>query len=188
MKKYTTKQSLSKKRILSPAPVAGAIVLIALIGGGIYARSRQNTTPAQMSKPTSAQQTGQDTINYDPASREDNRQNDANKEKIVEEQKQQDNSDPGITTLKSVTVTITSADIYSVFANVTGVVEDGGTCTAVFSNGTQTLSTTSTSVANVSYTQCGRMATPKLTGQGWTATVSYKSNSAQGVSKQIKVE
>lgn len=102
-----------------------------------------------------------------------------NKEKILQEQQNNQNQTSG---KKQVNVIITNASPDSVNAFVSGIFEEGGTCTATFSQGSTVITRTSQGFGNASYTQCAPI-TPNLpNSSGWSVTVSYSSNSAEGSS------
>ncbi len=88
------------------------------------------------------------------------------------------------------TVVITAQSSSSVNAYVSGVIEDGGACTATFTKDGSNFSNSSASIANVSYTQCApiRPDTNKLSSGTWKVTVSYKSETAEGVSTPATFE
>lgn len=80
----------------------------------------------------------------------------------------------------------------SVNGLVSGVVEDGGTCTlslVAVSNGKQ-VTTTRTAVADASDTSCGASSVPvsKLSSGDWQATLSYSSSTSEGKSSTTTIE
>lgn len=109
------------------------------------------------------------------------------KDQIVQEQKNQASSGAGI---KNVSVIITEASSTTVKGYVQGVFEDGGTCTATATQGSQSQSKTSTGFANVSYTQCAPISwSPALGSGNWTINLAYKSATAQGnITKTVEVK
>lgn len=160
-------------------------LVIVLIGGaglayGIKTRNHNNNAPTSPD--------GQETIKLAPATDQEKQENDANKQRIVDEQNSQNNNpqndqNGNASSTKQVSVTVTSADKSAVYAQVSGIVEDGGTCTATFTKGSTSLSASSDSIANVSYTQCApiRPSSPLQAGS-WSVVVSYKSTHAAGSS------
>ncbi len=157
-----------------------AALLACLVGVGIYVFFIRDNSMKNSDSPV--EQIQEETINYAPASDEEKQEAQDNKQRIVDEQEQENQNSTG---LKSVAVTIASADSNSVFASVSGVIEDGGTCTATFTKGSQTFSKSSDSIANVSNTQCGRIAPPALSAGEWQVVVSYQSSKASGTSEPM---
>jgi cytoskeletal protein RodZ len=64
---------------------------------------------------------------------------------------------------------------------VTGLIEDGGTCSVVLSQGQRSAHAESAATADASSTSCGQMLVPEsaLNPGSWTATVSYASPAGQ---------
>lgn len=112
-----------------------------------------------------------------PATEEEKRESEQHKDAIVEQQNQPA-PQPG--QKKQVSVVITSADANSINAYVSGVLEDGGTCTATLTKGSQKIDRTSSGFSNVSTTNCSPIAPNFPSGGTWTVTVSYSSASAEG--------
>lgn len=101
---------------------------------------------------------------------------------------QNGNSPSGDTsnTKKVVTPVITSASksgaTVAIFSYVSGVIEDGGTCTFTFS-GSTTITYTSQGVANASNTDCRLSKSDSRFSSGsWKVTLSYSSTKASGKS------
>jgi hypothetical protein len=156
------------------------LVLLVVLGCGIY------LIKSQFSKPTVAPVTPQGG-NLAAATQEEKQQAADNKDRIVEEQNNQSQPTQSTSTptpaKKQVTVTITNTKGNTVNAYVSGVFEDGGTCTATFTQGSTVETGTSTGFKNVSYTQCAPI-TYNLPNDGtWSVVVSYSSAAAEGTSK-----
>ncbi len=84
---------------------------------------------------------------------------------------------------RQVTPFITSASASTVKAYVSGVVEDGGTCTATFTSSDGTTKTfTSTGAANATNTICTPIQVSGLGAGSWSVVVSYSSTSSSGSS------
>jgi hypothetical protein len=75
---------------------------------------------------------------------------------------------------------------------VAGVNEEGGTCTLTLTNGSQKVTETKPATPDAQTVSCGliSIARDKLSPGTWTATLSYSSNNAEGVSNSnsLKVE
>jgi hypothetical protein len=175
-KNQNKSSSIRKKSALG---LIGIIIAIGLIGGGLYLRSRSDKNSSDPTKVP--------TINYAPATPSEKQQAIDAKDKIVAQQKNSTPSSPTIDTSsnnkKIVYPTITNTN-GSINALVTGVFEEGGTCTATFTKGSGTLSKTSVGFQNVSYTQCAPMNIEAgfLTPGTWSVVVTYSSTSASGSS------
>jgi hypothetical protein len=120
-------------------------------------------------------------INLGPATKEEKTQSDNAKDAIVANQEAQQNSSNS-SSKKTAAVLISSASASNVSSYVTGIFEDGGTCTATFTQAGTTVTRTSEGFKNVSYTQCAPIS-PNLPNAGqWSVVVSYSSSTAEGKS------
>lgn len=123
-----------------------------------------------------------------PPTKQEQASGDEQKDTIVNQTKDgQANPSPTATTAtgkKVVTPIISYAGSDRLNAYVGGVLEDGGTCTATYTQaGQATIVRTSTGFSNVSYTQCAPI-TPNLPAAGtWSVVVQYSSTSAEGTSQ-----
>jgi hypothetical protein len=173
-----TRSSNSRKRIFI------ILILVALSAAGVYFFAVKRNAAPNNSEST-PEQVDQETITYAPANDDEKQQAEDNKQRIVEQQEQEQQNSSNNGTIRTVNVVVTSASMDSIFARVSGVVEDGGTCTATFTKGGTALSKSSDSIANVSDTQCGRIVPPSLASGTWQVVVAYKSNFAQGSSEPV---
>lgn len=82
---------------------------------------------------------------------------------------------------------ITGASHEEVNAYVSGIVEDGGTCTATATKGSQTITGTSTGFANVSYTSCPPISLSLPAGK-WSVVLNYSSATSEGKSQVFEVD
>jgi hypothetical protein len=166
------KRSRTQSVALKVMLIAGVVMLLTAGGYGVWRQSRNAPLPG------AGEQTNQ--INYDPPTEE---------EKQAAEDTKQD-IDPSPTpptpagSLRSVTPTITFADRNGASAYVTGVFEDGGTCTATFTHGGDKITATSEGFQNASYTSCAplKLASPINIQGDWNVSVSYASKTAAGTS------
>lgn len=179
-KNINKKSNIQYKKILLPSI---CIIILILVGGYIYLRVYQKPK-VQIDKNTSGQ-----TVNYEPARPAEKKETEANKDKIVEQQNAKNNQTTSSTDKKTVKPTITNTN-GSVNAYISGIFEEGGTCTAIFTKENVTLSKTSLGFQNVSYTQCA----PMIIGSGflspgeWNIIVKYSSDKSEGTSdKQTMV-
>lgn len=88
---------------------------------------------------------------------------------------------------EQVQIQVLAATLNSVKANVIGVFENGGTCTATFSKGSESHSFSSSGIANSNYTQCAPISVNGISGSGWSVVVNYSSDKATGQSQAISV-
>jgi hypothetical protein len=180
IKLLKVKTKMVTKIFQNKGKLAAGLVLLVLLGCGIYfAKSyfhRSTMTPV-------TPQGG----NLATATEEEKQQAADNKDRIVEEQNNKpqptQNSPTPTPAKKQVTVTITNANKDTVNAYVSGIFEDGGTCTATFTQGSTVVTRTSTGFKNVSYTQCAPIAPNLPSGGTWSVVVSYSSAAAEGTSK-----
>lgn len=84
---------------------------------------------------------------------------------------------------KQVSVIITSATTDNINAYVSGVLEDGGTCTATLTKNNTTITKTASAFSNVSTTSCTPIKPEFPTSGIWTVRVNYSSAFAEGNSQ-----
>lgn len=149
-----------------------AAALLIAVGGSAYMLIRHNRSKIVPTTASGAK--------LAPATKEEKLDSSNNKDRIVQDQQNSQTKPDG---KKSVTVIITSASSNTVNAYVIGVFEDGGTCTAKFTQGSTVVARTSTGFSNASYTQCAPI-TPNLPNNNqWSMVVSYSSPTASGNSQ-----
>lgn len=160
--------------------------VLALAASGYFAFAQNNN---QTASPT----TNNSDISLEPATELERQEAEENKDRIVDSQNQPSPSpetpqSPG--SKKSVAPTVTEANRSSVKAYVTGIFEEGGTCTATFTKGDQTLTKTSDGFQNASYTQCAPMDLDSgfLSAGKWSVTVKYSSSTSEGTSDVQYIE
>jgi hypothetical protein len=166
------------------------IAVLALAGGGYAAWSSHRASMAN--KAADSTELTVSGINYSPPTDQEKQDADDSKQKALDQASRGDNPSTGT---REVSVTITSAqqngDQVLVRAYVSGVTEDGGTCTATFSNGTDTVVKTSQGVQDATTTICSPLQLPRseLPAAGnWSIVVSYKSSAAMGVSNKFSLK
>ncbi len=164
--------------------ISTAAVVIVTAAGYLYYRNRNSVNPVP---PATTGANNVDT-NLAPATAEEKQEAADNKDRIIQQQQQaqQQTNNPS-TGKKTVTVIVTGTT-GTVNAYVQGVIEDGGTCTATFTQGSQVVTATSTGFANVSVTNCPPITPPAATTSGsWNVVVSYSSTTSTGASASAKL-
>lgn len=146
-----------------------AVILVAGLAYGGYRLYQNHYNPTITTKDGGK-------VKLKPATEEEKKQADDNKSAIVKRSEQLKQAAANSSGQTPSSVVITSADASGVRAYVTGVFEEGGTCTATASQGGQTFTKSSVGFQNVSYTQCSFIDWGSPLGPGtWNITVSYKS-------------
>lgn len=168
----------SKKHTTKKKVLVSALLVFLLVGGGLgaYKFMHRNDVPVTTTE-------RQPTVNYSEATAAEKKEADANKERIVKETEEPAPSGTP-SQKKAVIPTITQANPNNISSYVSGIFEEGGTCTATFTKGSTTLTKTSSGFQNVSYTQCApiNIESGFLSPGSWSVKVSYSSDTAQGTS------
>jgi len=156
----------------------GVVLLLLAVGGIVWAR--HNNDRAKPGNTPDKQTTGSNTNLNTPTEEEKNAARDQPSNQSIPAQ---------TSSKKQVTPIITSADRQQVFAYVSGVIEDGGICTATWTHGQDKISASSPGFANVNYTSCKRIALdgPVNISGSWKVTVSYSSSTSAGTSQLVEV-
>src|SRR3990167_7976609 len=147
-----------------------ALVLVLAVGGSAFAYTRLVDEESSATTGGAGSQPGY--VNLDPPTEEEKQESEAHKQSLANDQGASTPTTPS--GKKQVTPVITSASRSEVNAYVSGVFEDGGTCTATATKDSQTITKDSTGFTNVSYTSCPpiQMSLPAGT---WSVVVSYSS-------------
>lgn len=155
--------------------MVGLVVLLVAGGGLAWAIARDKQTPSNTDSGSY--------VNLEPTTEQEKQETEAYKRSLAEDQPSPPPTSEG---KKQVTPVITNADNSSVRAYVSGIVEDGGTCTFTFSrSGFQTKTTTSEGFADATTTVCTPVSTSSLnlaSGQ-WSVVLNYSSSKAEGKSQ-----
>jgi hypothetical protein len=181
----TKKRRFPKKKRFTHKKLVICCLIGLLIAAGVavyaYRRHVKNkAAPVSVSSQTSG--TSGSTINLSPPTSQDKTDNNSHKDQLANGQSTSAVDTSG---KKRVTPTISYVDRSTVESFVTGVFENGGVCTATLTQGSQTVTKTSTGFQNASYTQCAPISLTGVNlGKGpWTVMVSYSSASAVGKSE-----
>ncbi len=177
----------NRRRIILIA--SGVVLLAALITTGVLEKTG-HIHLFETKKP--AKHTSPGDINYGPPTKQDEKQVGDNKQAIVKQQEAQQHTPPPSpqpAAKKPVKPDIVYAGNGDVRAHVTGVIEDGGTCTAVFTSGGNRVTKSSTGFADATTTTCLPISYSGSAVQpGWSVTVQYDSASSQGTSDAAQVQ
>ncbi len=161
------------------------VLVVACILGGGYLLARSNK---------GNDRPGDTAVNLESAADADKREAEQNKERLAKTKDGSDttsNNNPASSNQKkSVKPTVTEATRTSVRAYVSGIFEEGGTCTATFTKGSETLTKTSAGFGNASYTQCTpiNFDSSFLSAGKWSVALTYSSASSEGVSDARYIE
>lgn len=177
----TSKTGKNKRYLL----IVGLVIVVGLAVGSFWLYQKDDGT-------TITTKDGNE-VKLKPATNEEKKQAEDNKEEIVKndskiKQQEQAGTDRAQNTSS---ITITNASSTGVRAHVSGIFEEGGTCTATATkSGGQVIQKSSVGFQNVSYTQCAPIDwdTP-LTAGTWTIKVSYSStstNSSNSTTIEVK--
>ena len=173
---------IKSKKTLVIALAAGLI----LIAGGVYAYSRNSDNSGEQTTP---EQTSDGIDN--PPTAEEQQSGDSAKEKFEDNNKfPNDDSNK----VKSVKPDITYGEVYQgnveVSSRVPGIFEKSGKCTLDLKKSEKTVSQSKTAVPNVSEMSCGviKIPTTKLSSGTWSATITYSSVKAKGVSDTLSIK
>ena len=134
-------------------------------------------------------------VNYNPPTEQEQEAANEQKEAITKEQGQPSNPvpqpspNPQTGSKKAVKPYISRTGGGEVAGFIPGIVENGGTCTATFTNGSNTVTKTSQGFANASTTNCTPISyTGSGVQAGWSVTLTYSSNTSEGTSDASAVQ
>jgi hypothetical protein len=166
-------------------------LLLILAGGGAYAwLSRAEDKPTASTE--APKTTGKDgSTKLAPATEEEKKETDAYKAELG---KNEDTPATPSSASSSVTPTITYAGQYDssveAAAFVSGIYEDGGTCTLTLTKGSTSVTRQTAASKDATVTRCVNFAIPRseIPSNGeWTVSVSYKSATHSGTSATQKI-
>lgn len=155
------------------------LALIAALGSGVFwhiQKDRNDSTLVGIA--------GVSKINYGPPTKQEQQSGTTQKQEDI--QRQTLNSQ-GTPTTADVFITSASynstANAVEIRAYISNLFEDGGTCSATLTNGSQTVTQTSSATEVATTTQCGTITIPRSsfsTGGIWQITLTYTSSAATG--------
>ena len=151
--------------------LAGLLIVLVIIVAFATHHSTKTATPTQTVTTADGSK-----VNLSPPTAAEKQASDNAKSAIIQKDEQQSSSSSGSS---QASVVITEVNASGAKAYISNVFENGGTCTFTASQGSQTITKTSTGFENVSYTQCPPV-TWALGSGSWTITVNYTSGTSQG--------
>lgn len=175
-----TKKPIKKIYII----IAAIIVIAACLVAWFILQSKQNNSVARDSNGTSLERSNEelketDTITDNPSVKEDSGSDiPATPEK---------NPETGLNKVNVIlTSTGTSGDQVDASGFVSNVVENGGKCTFLFTQGSKTLTKTSTTSTNPTSTTCAtvRFNKSELSTGEWKVVIEYRSETSYGKSNE----
>jgi GH25 family lysozyme M1 (1,4-beta-N-acetylmuramidase) len=151
------------------------LLVVAVLITAYFIVIRDNNNQGDKPRPTN-------TINYDGPTEEEKKAGDIQKE--ADKQRQEINNSAPPQTANIVIVDSSQYDsTIEIRSYVSNVYEDGGTCKATLTNGSKTVSKTSTAFKDATTTQCEPIDIPRseFTSTGdWKLVLSYSSSKIQG--------
>ena len=174
------KNQKSKKTLI----IVSVLVAILLAGGAWWFLIRSDSSASDPQPDI-----GEEAINYSPPTTEEKNEAETRKDEIVSQQNQ---PKPTNNTQSATPITITTAGLngknVEVRGYISGIVQEGGTCTYTFT-GNGTVVKTSSGVADVSTTNCG-ISVPRtsLPGNSWKVLISYKSGATSASSSAQSID
>jgi hypothetical protein len=163
--------------------IVSLIILIVLaIGAGLWVYGNRDQT--KVGKTSSGGY-----VNLGPATKAERKEAENHKKNLGEDSDSDNKQTTTSSGKRQVTPVITSIDKSSVRGFIQGIIEDGGTCTVTLTQGSKTVTKTSTGVADASYTTCSTIELEgAITPGSWKAVLSYSSGAAEGKSNPRSYE
>lgn len=168
------------------------VISLALIAFGAWWLFIRDTA-GQQSAQNQDTTTDDTSINYDPPTEEESLRGDNKKQEVDTDEPSQPAQTSPTSQKKSVTPTITGNEIYGsnleVSGYVQGIVEKGGTCTAVATKGSSVVKQQKAALDDAQYTSCGVILIPKakLASGTWKVILEYESAKHKGASTVSEV-
>lgn len=177
-------KKVSKKVLFGALAI---ILVIAFAGWYFFLQGDNSSTEAPLDT---------NEINYGPPTEAEKEASEAAKNAIIEAQNEQRNQGSSSSNKKQVNVIISSwgqnPDDKSMEINgfVSGVIENGGTCSLSLKKDNKTVTASRKSIADAQVTTCGLIVIKhaKLSVGTWQAVLRYESPKSRGTSTPINVE
>jgi hypothetical protein len=183
MPRKSTKSLRKHHKYLLPGVVAAVVLVVGLSAWAIGGGNAPTQSQEKSKSPNAATSQGDDQApngakpNLAPATAQDKTSNDEHKQALSTP------PPPASSGKKTVYPVITSASRTEVNAYVSGVIEDGGSCSITATKGSEVKNATSTGFDNVSYTSCHPMSISLSPGT-WSINLQYSSSAAGGQTTQ----
>lgn len=181
----------NKKRYLAALIFAICIVILAITL--YFARFIKSPNNSSLNKPSQETNATDTPINLNPPTNQDKQAVDQTKKNIAENQNQSSSMDnqgrikvsPLITSVDS-----TSDNQVRVYGSISGIVEDNGSCTFIFTKDSSTLTKVTNAVADATTTRCIPLSFAKseLENGPWNVNLTYLSQKATGGSDNVSFE
>lgn len=180
-----SKKSKASARFTSRKALISGLAIVLVLGVSAiayaaYSDDNNNNLPADNNSP---ENTSESSINYDPPTDQEVNETEKHKQDLSSDKVDTTSPSSGA---KNVMPFITSATQTQIRGYISGVFEEGGTCTAVFTKGNTSFQLTAEAFANVNHTTCAPIeVSPGLfssSGQ-WSVVLSYSSNTSSGKSE-----
>jgi len=182
-----TKKTKSFKIFHTRWSVLGVIVLLALLAVSAWALPIRNHNKPSIPTNGNPATPSKSYVNLSPATDQDKQDTENHKKDLSQ------TSTPTPTTAdgkRLVTPIITHGDQNTLNSYVSGVFEDGGTCTATITNTStsQVITKSSQGFENASYTSCAPITSLGLGSGIWQAVLSYSSSTSAGSSSPYTIK
>ncbi len=167
--------------------VITSLIVVILAFGGFYLLQRLRNE-GQTTENTQAT-ADDDYINLDPATEEDKKAAERNKQDILENQQTNRPAGDKYEVVPVITFAGERDGSIEVRSYVSEVYESDGICTITFTKGSEKISRDVEGMKDATYTRCDRVVVPRedFTAGTWNLVVSYTSPSAEGSSKTQEI-
>lgn len=158
------------------------IILLAMGGTLLYSLNRNSTSTSENTTSSNDATNPEGSINYDPPTPSELQETSENKEKILTQIEQPEQSQ------STVTPTIVDAGLYDntveVRSFIPGIIENGGTCTYEFTKDSLLVEKKTKAIADATTTRCENLTFDKeeLRPGTWSVLVTYTSLQTTGSS------
>lgn len=156
-----------------------ALVSLIAIGGTVFSLKQSNDTQ----ETTTDAAATKEKVNYNPPSSDELKETEARKEEIIKSTDPSPSGNPNDKTI--VTPIITNASQDDVRAFIPSISEDGGECSAIFSQGQNTFTKKSPAFKNGNSTNCEPINLNRsdfISSGKWSVFINYNSNYSEGKS------
>jgi cytoskeletal protein RodZ len=169
----------SKRKKRSPLKAALLVVIILVLAAGVFAYFRMNNDDSVTESNNSESELSpeEEYINLNPPTDQEVQETEENKDSLSNGNGSLPTSSNG---KKQVTPVIVYGDRTEIRADVPGIFEEEGTCTATATKNGQTKTASSSGFGNYNYTSCTPIKGLNLPDGGWSVVVSYNSNTSEG--------